>query len=252
MPESGGVPAVSVITPVWNAAETLGASVASVRAQTEPDWEMWLVDDGSTDDSLARARELAAADPRIRVIALGENRGAAVARNTGIRAARGRFIAFLDADDLWRPSKLSAQLAALRSGHPFVFSAYQRMDAAGRPLGLVRVPASVDHARLLRGNVIGCLTAIYDSAHFGKVEMPDLRRRQDYGLWLALLRRGGVALGLPDILADYRVRRESLSSNKLVAARATWAVLREVEGLSAPRAGYYFLSYAAGALSRRV
>lgn len=245
-------PAVSVITPVWNAAATLAATVASVRAQSAPDWEMWLIDDGSTDASLALAEGLAAQDPRIRVLELGENRGPGAARNAGIRAARGRFIAFLDADDLWRPEKLAVQLAVLRAGHPFVFSAYRRMDEGGRTLGVAAAPERIDYARALRGNAIGCLTAIYDTAHFGKVEMPEIRRRQDYALWLALLRRGPAARGLPDVLADYRVRPGSLSADKWVAARATWAVLREVERLPAPRASYYFLHYAARALARRI
>jgi teichuronic acid biosynthesis glycosyltransferase TuaG len=245
-------PAVSVIVPVWNAARTLEATVASVRAQSEPDWEMWLIDDGSTDASLALARQLAAGDARIAVLSLGQNQGAAAARNAGIRAARGRFIAFLDADDLWRPEKLALQLAAMRAGHAFVFSAYRRMDAEGRPLGTVPALAEVDYARALRGNAIGCLTAIYDSAHFGKVEMPDIRRRQDYGLWLTLLRRGGVAHGLPQVLADYRLGAGSLSSNKLVAARATWRVYRQVEQLPLPRASYYFLCYATGSVLRRL
>ena len=246
-------PLVSVITPVWNAAATLGAAVVSVRAQTEPDWEMLIVDDGSTDGSLALARRLAAEDPRLRPLALGANHGPAAARNAGIRAARGRFIAFLDADDLWYPQKLAVQIGYMqREGVPFTFAAMRRIAADGRPLGLVAVPARVDHARLLRGNVIPCQTAAYDSAFFGKVEMPDLRRRQDYGLWLQLLKRVPAAHGLPEVLADYRVRKGSLSANKLVAARATWAVLREVEGLPPARACYYFLSYALRGMRQRL
>jgi glycosyltransferase involved in cell wall biosynthesis len=232
-------PAVSVITPVWNAAATLAATVASVRAQAFPDWEMLLVDDGSTDGSRALGRALAAADPRIRVLGWERNRGTAAARNEGIRAARGRFLAFLDADDLWYPEKLERQLAHMRrTGAPLVFSAYRRIDEGGRPLGTVRVPARLTHAGLLRGNAIGCLTAVYDSAHFGKVEMPPLRRRQDYGLWLALLARGGEAHGLPEVLADYRVRKGSLSSDRLAAAAATWRLYRETAGLSRARAAW--------------
>lgn len=245
-------PRVSVITPVWNAAATLAATVASVRAQTMPDWEMWLVDDGSTDGSRALAEALAAGDPRIAVTGWAENRGPAAARNAGIRAARGRFIAFLDADDLWWPEKLERQLGVMRAeAQALVFSAYRRVDAAGAPLGVVPALPQVTYAEALKGNPIGCLTAIYDAGRLGKLEMPDLRRRQEYGLWLAILRRTGEARGLPEVLADYRVRPGSLSANKLVAARATWAVLRELERLPRVRAGYYFLHYAArGVLGR--
>jgi glycosyltransferase involved in cell wall biosynthesis len=246
-------PAVSVITPVWNAAATLAAAVASVEAQSVADWEMLVVDDGSTDGSRALAADLARRDARIRPLGLPGNRGPAAARNAGIGAARGRFLAFLDADDLWHPEKLAVQLGYMaREGAPFVFSAYRRVDAAGRPLGTVRVPARVTHAGLLKGNVIGCSTAVYDTAHFGKVEMPPLRRRQDFGLWLALLARGGAAHGLADVLADYRVRPGSLSADKLAAVGATWALYREVAGLGRARAGYYLAHNLARGLAKRL
>ncbi len=116
---------------------------------------------------------------------------------------------------------------------------------------MVRVPARVDYGQLLRGNVIPCQTAAYDRLHFGPVEMPDLRRRQDYGLWLRLLREGGEAHGLPQVLADYRVRTGSLSANKLVAAQATWAVYREAEGIGRVRSAWYLANnLARGALKR--
>ena len=247
-------PAVSVITPARNAAATLEATIASVAAQTFPDWEMLVADDGSTDATAAIAAAWAAArpahppPPRPR---RRQGEGPAAARNRAIRAARGRFIAFLDADDRWRPEKLARQLAFMAAeAAPFSFTAYRREDAAGRELGIVHAPAAVDHAALLKGNVIGCLTAVYDSAHFGKVEMPPLPLRQDYALWLALLRPGGVARGLDAVLADYRVGPGSLSGSKLRAARGTWAVLR-AEGLPLPRALWCFGHYAASGLRRR-
>ena len=118
-------------------------------------------------------------------------------------------------------------------------------------MGVVRPPGRVTHATLLHGNCIGCLTALYDTAALGRVEMPPFARRQDYGLWLTLLKRTPEALSQPEVLADYRVRPGSLSSNRLAAARATWAILREHEGLPRPVAGYYFLHYAWGALAKR-
>ena len=124
-------------------------------------------------------------------------------------------------------------------GHPLVYSAYRRIAADGRPLGVVRPPLRVSRADLLKGNVIGCLTAVYDTAVFGRVEMPPLRRRQDYGLWLGLLRQVAHAHGLPEVLADYRVRPASLSGGKLGAAKATWTLYREIEGLGRPRAAFY-------------
>jgi glycosyltransferase involved in cell wall biosynthesis len=248
-------PTVSVITPARNAAATLEDTVASVVAQTFPDWEMLVADDGSTDATAMIAGAWAARDPRIRPLPgppAGRSEGPAAARNRALRAARGRFLAFLDADDRWRPEKLARQLAFMAAeAAPFSFTAYRREDAAGRALGTVPAPAAVDYATLLRGNVIGCLTAVYDSAHFGKVEMPPLPLRQDYALWLALLRGGREARGLDAVLADYRVVPGSLSGSKLRAARGTWAVLRR-EGLPLPRALWCFGHYAAGNLVRRL
>jgi len=233
-------PVVSVVTPVWNAAATLAETVASVRAQTRGDWEMLVVDDGSRDGSGALARQLAGADARIRVLERGRNGGPAAARNDGIRAARGRYLAFLDADDLWRPEKLAVQIGYMEAtGAPFSFAAIERIDEGGRPLGRVAVPARVDYARLLRGNVIPCQTAAFDRAHYGAVEMPDLPRRQDYGLWLTLLARGGAAHGIQQVLADWRMRPGSLSANKFLAAGGTWRVYREVAGLGRARAAWY-------------
>jgi glycosyltransferase involved in cell wall biosynthesis len=251
VPEAGA-PLVSVVTPVWNAATTLRETVASVAAQSLADWELLLVDDASTDGSLGLARALAAGEPRIRVIARGTNGGAAAARNEAIRAARGRFLAFLDADDRWYPEKLARQLDFMgREDHAFVFSGYRRVDAAGRALGVVRPPARVSRAGLLKGNVIGCLTAVYDSAVLGRVEMPDVRRRQDYGLWLRLLRQVPYAFALPEPLADYRVRPSSLSGGKLGAAQATWTLYREVEGLGRVRSGWYLAHNLARAALKR-
>lgn len=246
-------PTVSIITPVWNAADTLEATVASARAQTRGDWEMLLVDDGSTDGSRALAERLAAGEPRIRLLGGAVNRGPAAARNAGIRAARGRFIAFLDADDLWRPQKLALQITYMEeTGTPFTFASMRRIDADGAPLGVIVVPPRVDYARLLKGNVISCQTATFDRLHYGAAEMPDLPRRQDYALWLRLLARGGEAHGLPEVLAEYRVRKGSLSSNKLKAVAATWRVYREVAGLGRGAAAWNLGQNLARAALKRV
>jgi glycosyltransferase involved in cell wall biosynthesis len=247
-----GAPLVSVVTPVWNAAATLGDTVASVRAQSLGDWELLLVDDASTDGSRDLARALAGGEPRIRLIERATNGGAAAARNAAIRAARGRLIAFLDADDRWYPEKLARQTAFMAAhGHAFVFAGYRRVDAGGRPLGVVRPPPRVSRDALLHGNVIGCLTAVYDAGRLGKVEMPDLRRRQDYGLWLRLLRAVPYAHALPEPLADYRVAPASLSGGKLGAAKATWTLYREAEGLGRARAGWYLANNLARAALKR-
>lgn len=238
------LPAVSVLMPVHNAVATLRASVASVQAQTLGDWELWLIDDASTDGSGVLAAELAAGDPRIRVLSLPTNRGAAAARNAGLEQARGRYIAFLDADDLWQPDKLAAQLALFRdTGAALTFTGYSRADADGRLVERVRAAARVDYATLLKRNVLGCLTVIYDSAITGKVPMPDLRRQHDYALWLDIVRRFGPAAGLDRDMAIYRIGRASLSANKAGAARDIWRVYRDCQGLGLLPSLWFFGHY---------
>ena len=216
--------------PAWRVTGTLQAAVASVQGQSRTDWELIIIDDASQDATADLARALAAADPRIVVLQQAQNGGAAQARNRGIRAARGRYIAFLDADDLWLPAKLDRQIAFMQAtGAALSYTGFLR-DNGGRQRA-VRVPPTVSHAQLLRGNVIGCLTAIYDVAQLGRVEMPDLRMRQDYALWLKILRRIPVAHGLAEVLAVHHRRADSLSSGLLRGLRATWTVYRQAEGL---------------------
>lgn len=249
---AGPVPAVSVIVPFRDAAATLGATLDSLAAQTCPDWEALLVDDASSDDGPALAAARVAADGRFRLIRADARHGVAGARNLGIRAARGRFIAFLDADDTWLPEKLALQLPVLRAGAPIVFSAYERVDLAGRVLGRVAAAPRVCHGDALAGNPIGCLTAVWDSARFGRAEMPLLPLHEDYAFWLGLLRTGACATGLPQVLARYRVAPGSLSGRKWQAARATWGILRAEPGLSWPQAAAGFARYALRAVARRV
>jgi len=233
---------VSVIMPVFNAEETLVRAVASVQAQEYPDWELLLIEDGSSDGSPKLCADLAAADSRLQILRQPHNNGAAAARNAGILLARGRYIAFLDADDEWLPEKLALQLLFMKTcGAPFSYTGFWRQR--GEERHQVRVPAWVDRAQLLRGNVIGCLTALYDRNHFGTVEMPALRMRQDFALWLKLLEEGGRAHGLDRPLAVHHVLPHSLSASKGRALRATWQMYRGHLGLSPLRTGWYLSNH---------
>jgi teichuronic acid biosynthesis glycosyltransferase TuaG len=245
-------PAVSVVMPVYNAAGWLAHSIGSLRAQTYRDWELLAVDDGSRDDSLARLRALAAEDPRIRPVAMPANAGVAAARNAGIEAARGRWIAFLDSDDAWAPDKLRRQVDDMCARDLCVsYACYQRVDERGQPQSLVRPPAEVDYAAMLRSNHIGNLTGMYDrrlgAASFRKVG------HEDYVFWLDLVRRAGRAARVPgdDPLAFYTVRDGSVSANKLRAAGWQWRIYREIEGLGALRSAWLMLHYAGHALRKR-
>lgn len=244
-------PVVSVVMPVFNCARFIGETIASVQAQTRGDWELICVDDGSTDGSGGIVQSYVDRDDRIRLIRLDVNAGAAVARNTGLASASGRYIAFLDSDDLWLPRKLEVQLDYMQKNKVvFCFSAYARIDEENKVICTVGVPRQVSYRELLKTSVIGCLTAVYDSAFFGKVPMPLTRKRQDFALWLQLLKRIDVACGIQDVLALYRVRPGSMSANKLDAARYTWNIYRKFEGLGFWLACYYFANYAVRGLLR--
>lgn len=245
------IPSVSVITPLFNSAKFINETINSVISQTFTEWEMILVDDCSLDNSVAIAERFAALDSRIRVLRLAKNSGAAVARNTAIEAAQGRYIAFLDSDDLWLPHKLEVQLEFMeRNQFAFSYSAYHKIGEDGQDLGMMFVPEKVNYQQLLKCPVIGCLTAIYDSDKLGKVYMPLIRKRQDFGLWLRLLKITESAHGIQQPLAQYRVRSNSISSNKTNAATYTWRLYRDIEKLSLIKSIYYFTNYAVRSIIR--
>lgn len=236
---------VSVITPAYNSLFYMSGAIESVIVQTFAEWEMIVVDDCSDDGTVAIIEEYARRDPRIRLIRLEQNGGAAVARNTAIRAAKGRYISFLDSDDRWLPHKLEAQLTFIREQDAaFVFSAYRKIDESGQGLELVGVPDTVSYRGILKSNYIGCLTAMYDTRKLGKVETPLIRAHEDLGLWLRLLKKTPLAYGQNEVLALYTLRGGSISADKRTAAAYQWRVYREVERLGLAASCYYFVHYA--------
>ncbi|MDO8948620.1 MAG: glycosyltransferase family 2 protein [Desulfocapsaceae bacterium] len=239
-------PIVSVITPTHNSAAFLPETIEAILGQTFSDWELIIVDDCSSDASYEIARDYASRDARIKPVCLEQNGGAAVARNTAIEMAQGRFIAFCDSDDLWMPQKLEKQVEFMAEKDVAMsHTAYTKMREDGtRFKGVVPAKKIVSYHDLLKSCFIGCLTAMYDTKKVGKVFMPLIRKRQDYALWLRILKSGHVSLGLNEPLAIYRVCNNSVSSNKLIAAQYHWRVLREMEGLSLLKASYCFLHYA--------
>jgi len=241
----------SIITPSYNSSGFISNTIGSVIDQAVSNWELIIVDDCSTDNSVEVIQGFVDKDPRIKLIQLTENSGAAVARNKGIEAAKGRYIAFLDSDDAWSPDKLEKQLAFMQANdYPFTFAAYDKVDEAGKVFGHVGVPDKVTYSDLLKSCSIGCLTAMYDTEFFGKVYMPLIRKRQDLGLWLKLLKKTKYAYGLNETLGFYKVRKDSISANKKIAALFTWRLYRDIEKLSLPKASYYFSHYAVRGLLR--
>lgn len=242
---SNNSPLVSIVTPAHNCAETLQCTLDSILGQSFENWEHIIVDDASTDSTSQILQSHCSLHARARWIGLNTNQGAAVARNTAIQAASGRYIAFLDSDDVWKPNKLAQQLDFMRRNEVlFCYSSYEKINENGDVIGKVNVPARQSYSDLLKNNKIGCLTAIYDSEKLGKTLMPLIRKRQDLGLWLKLLKVTPYAYGIDECLAQYRVRSNSISSKKSNAAKYTWQLYREIEKLPFLKASYYFACYA--------
>lgn len=238
--------------PAWNAAGTIARSIESVLGQRHAQFELLVVDDASTDATAQLVDGYAMADARVRLIRQPANGGVAAARNTGIAAARGEYVAFLDSDDWWHPAKLERQLAQMRRENAQVsYCSYQRVAEDGRVLSLVVPPREVTHAQMLRSNFIGNLTGMY-ARSLGNGEFLRIGH-EDYVFWLQMVRRAGRAIRIEHDgpLAFYLVREGSVSSNKWRAARWQWRIYREVEGLSRVRASVCMLYYFVYALSKR-
>ena len=233
---------VSVITPLYNAEKFIASTIESVLAQSYGDWEMIVVDDASTDSGVEVVKEYRKRDGRVRLVELERNSGPAVARNRAIKEAAGRYIAFLDGDDIWDEKKLEKQIAFMKEGDMALsYTDYYRIEeSSGKIIDKIESPPSVDYYELLKQNVIGCLTAVYDAKKLGKLYMPEIRKRQDFALWLKILKKVPRAYCLNEPLALYRVRSSSLSSNKILSSLYNWKLYREVERLPWYRAVYYF------------
>lgn len=236
---------ISIITPLYNSSDYLETAIQSVISQTYRNWEMIIVDDCSKDDSLEKAQRYAALDARIKVLQLAKNSGAAAARNAAIEISKGRFIAFLDSDDLWEFNKLERQIQyMLINDVDFSYTAYEKIDENGKAFSVMGVPQIVSYVDLLKTNCIGCLTVIYDTKKIGKVYMPINTKREDYATWLAILKKIDYAYGMNEVLAQYRVYDSQTSSKKAKMAKENWRLYRDVEKLGLLKSVYYFSHYA--------
>ena len=248
---------VSIIVPVYNVEKYIEQTMDSVRVQTFEDWELLLVEDGSTDNTVTVVKDYLerTQDQRIRLICLGGNLGAALARNRGLAESRGRYIAYLDSDDLWAEDKLEKELAFMeRKGAAFAFTGYEFADERGCGTGkVVRVPETLHYKEALKNTTIFTTTVMFDTEKIPKdlLEMPDIKS-EDTALWWKILRSGHIAWGLDENLALYRRAGNSLSSNKLEAIRRIWNLYRRAEGLSIPVSLYNCMFWAVRAVKRRV
>lgn len=245
---------VSVITPNYNCGRFIAQTVESVLAQTYAHWELLIQDDCSTDDSVALARQYAARDPRIKIEVNPRNCGAALTRNRALARARGRWIAFLDSDDLWMPRKLELQTAFMaRNGYAFTYHEYAEIDEAGNPAG-VRVSGKkrVGRFGMFACCWPGCLTVMYDAAKIGLVQIRDVKKNNDTALWLKVIRKVDCYL-LKEDLGRYRRRRGSITPPGIVA-RVLWhyPLFREAEGMDPLRAAFWMLANVPGNLYKKL
>ena len=245
---------VSIITPSYNSERFINECVKSVLAQTYTNWEMVIVDDCSQDNSNAIITALAANDDRIRVFFLDKNIGPAKARNFGLSRARGRYIAFLDSDDLWRPQKLDKQITFMNNNHiAFSFTTYQSISEDGlSEMNIIKAPKVITYHSYLKNTIIGCLTVVIDREEVGDFEMPNIRSSHDMALWLQIIKRGFSAYGLDENLAKYRIVSLSNTVNKIKAAKDVWKVYREVERLSFFYSLWCLCNYIFNAIRKRV
>jgi cellulose synthase/poly-beta-1,6-N-acetylglucosamine synthase-like glycosyltransferase len=202
---------------------------------------MIIVDDVSPDNSNEIIEKYSKKDSRIKLIKLEKNSGPAVARNRAIQEAKGRYIAFLDADDLWKSEKLEKQIKFMKEKNcALSYSIYETMSEEGiLHHKYIKPPLKISYNDLLKSNYIGCLTAIYDTQKVGKIYMPLINKRQDYGLWLKILRKSDFAYGIDESLAIYRIMSNSVSSNKLKLLKFNYKLFREHENFSIFKSFYY-------------
>lgn len=246
-------PLVSIITPARNAANTIAASIDSVVAQSLQDWELLVIDDASSDNTAEIVGRYANDDSRIRLIRQSRQGGVAAARNVGLAEVRGRFVAFVDADDLWQPEKLARQTDFMaRGGFALSCTAFRRFStAAEQPGRLIEVPPRLTYDLLLKNTAIASVTAMVDRELTGPIQFLDVRH-EDYALWLSLLKRGLTASGLNEDLARYRVNKSSLSGQKFQSALWVWQVYRDVEGLGLLKSAWCLANYGMNAVRKRL
>ena len=247
-------PLVSVIMPCFNAEKYISESIESVVNQTYTNWELLITDDQSSDRTPAIVQAFSEKEPRINFAVAEQHSGIAGTRNQSLARAKGRFVAFLDNDDLWVADKLEKQVSfMLENGHAFVYSAYELMNEDGSPQGkTINTSGVVSYDKYLKNTIIGSGTIMLDTQQTGFLLMPDNATSDDMALWCKILKDGHCAYPMKDVLMKYRVRSNSASANKLKAAKDVWLVYRKQEKLPFFRALGCFVCYAFNATIKRI
>lgn len=230
---------VSIITPTYNCAKFIGKTIESVLKQSYQNWEMIIVDDASNDNTEEVVKQYK--DNRIQYIKLRENGGAAVARNYAMKLAKGKYMAFLDSDDLWTKDKLVEQLAFMKENdYSISCTTYEQINEMGERLNIIVKPKKkVNYNGILLTCPVGNSTVMYNVEKLGKFEVPNIRKRNDDALWLKMLKKEKYIWGFDKVLMQYRIRSNSISSNKVDLIKYHWKLYREIEHLSVFRSVFH-------------
>jgi len=244
---------ISIITPAYNSEKYIKDCIESVINQTYTNWEMIIVNDCSNDQTLSIIHDYVKIDSRIKVITNIKNQGVANSRNTAVLNSKGRYISFLDADDIWYPKKLKTQINFMkRNDIAFSFASYELIDQNGKKINKIfKVPYQVSYSDYLKNTIIGCLTVMIDRKKIKDVRMPN-HNLEDVITWMGILKNGNTAYGIQECLAEYRVSNKSASSNKLKNAMKYFNVLRKNQNLSLFKSIYCECFYLFNAIKKRL
>lgn len=242
---------VSVIIPFYNEEEYIEKALISVLNQTYENLEILLINDGSTDNSLKIVKKFN--DKRIKIIE-STNNGVSIARNIGIKESKGNYLCFLDADDYWEKNKIEKQVKFIeKNNYSFIYSNYRFIKRNGKFGNIVNVPKSLNYKQALKNTTIFISTVMLNTEKIEKkyIYMPDKKRGQDTATWWNILKNDITAYGINDVLAYYRIKPKSLSSNKLLAIKATWEIYK-LQNIKFISRIYYFICYIINAIKRRI
>ncbi|MBI6077506.1 glycosyltransferase family 2 protein [Clostridium perfringens] len=234
---------VSIIMPTYNCEKFIEETILSVLNQKYQNWELLISDDCSTDNTQEIVEKYSKNDLRIKYHKLKENVGAAMARNDAMARANGYYMAFLDSDDLWDKDKLKLQIEFMeKNNYNFTCTAYRQIDEEGKSLDkVIKTNNKTNYNGLLLNCPVGNSTVMYNVNSLGKFEVPNIRKRNDDALWLKILKKEKFIYGMNDILMSYRVRKNSISSNKLDLVKYHWYLYRDIEHLSLIRSTFHII-----------
>lgn len=246
-------PLVSIITPCYNSVDFIAQTINSVIAQTYGNWELILIDDKSKDETAKVAEDFVQNHSNIKLIKLEQNGGVANARNVGLANANGKYIAFLDSDDIWLKDKLAKQVTHMEKENlPMTFCAYHRIDEVGEVISRkIEVPNNVSYQQLLSHNVIIFSTSLTLKSVIGDTKFKKAGH-EDWIFWLDIFKKTFSGYGINEALVQYRIRQGSVSSNKLKVIGFTWKIYRESEKLGLLSSLYHFVRYAFSTVWKRL